>query len=118
MKVRGFSLIELLAVMAIVGVLSAIALPRYQQHVVRAQDEQRRAHWQIIQQQLNRRALEKGSYEWVDSVTAAELEAEFSVEFEALATGGFSLVARAKAEVVTACPTVRFTHLASVECVV
>lgn len=116
MRVKGFSLIEVMVVVAIVAILSAIALPHYDQYVFRAEDEHRRQQWQILQQQLNRHALQSGSYQWVESSVTHQLEAEFSVKFEVLETGGFHLTATARAGVETACPSIRMSHLASVEC--
>jgi len=48
----GFSLVELLVVLAIVGILAAIAYPSYQRYVVRAKRVQAQAVlWQVLQQQ-------------------------------------------------------------------
>lgn len=47
-KISGFSLIELMTVVAIIGVLSAIAAPRYQTHV----ESTRRADVQRVMYEL------------------------------------------------------------------
>jgi type IV pilus assembly protein PilE len=62
MRTRGFTLIELLIVMVCIGVLTTLAWPSYQQHLLRSQRANARtallqtAHW------LERAASANGSY--------------------------------------------------------
>ena len=62
MQARGFTLIELLITLVCIGVLSALAWPSYQQHLLRSQRANARtallqtAHW------LERAASANGNY--------------------------------------------------------
>jgi len=61
-KVRGFSLIELMVVIAIVGVLFSIALPRYQIYSLRANRTDAFAILNEIMQAQERYAADRGAY--------------------------------------------------------
>ena len=59
----GFTLLELLAVMAIVGVLASIAVAQYNQHIVQSNRRAAVASLYAAQQIMERTRLQKGQYE-------------------------------------------------------
>lgn len=61
-KVKGFSLIELMVVVAIVGVLSAIAFPSYSSYITRSKRTECRAALMQVMQQQERYYTEKNEY--------------------------------------------------------
>lgn len=59
---RGFSLIELMIVIAIIGVLSAIAFPAYQQYTIRSNRADVQSEMIQIAQRIQNQKLMRGSY--------------------------------------------------------
>jgi len=59
---RGFTLIELMIVLVVVGVLAAIALPSYQNYIVRAKRTQAQQVLQDIANREEQYRLDKRSY--------------------------------------------------------
>lgn len=71
---KGFSLIEVLVVVLIVAVLTAAALPSYQQYVIRSKRVEAQAMLLALMQQQERYFTQHNSY-IAFSATAAEPEA-------------------------------------------
>ncbi|ROR94743.1 type IV pilus assembly protein PilE [Sinobacterium caligoides] len=76
MKQQGFTLIETLVVIAIIGIITAIAMPSYQEHVKEAKRSQAKAALMAFSARLERNYAETMSYETKSDgsvVTAASI---------------------------------------------
>ncbi len=76
MKLRGFTLIEVLIVVALVAVLATMALPHYNQYVMRTHRAHARAALMKLAQSMEREATVRGSYPLTTQLTAGQLSVE------------------------------------------
>jgi type IV pilus assembly protein PilE len=75
-KHRGFTLIEALIVVALIAVLAAIALPSYNQYVMRGHRAQARAALMKLAQWMEREATVRGSYPLEIDIPVSQLVVE------------------------------------------
>ena len=76
-KQQGFTLIEMMIVVAIIGVLAAIAYPSYQRYVIKTKRTDMMSEMQNIGLQIESRKLAQGSY----SAISVGIKDEFAIEY-------------------------------------
>ena len=64
---RGFTLIEMMIVVAIIGVLAAIAYPSYQNYVIKTKRTDMMTEMQNIASEIESRKLAQGSYSTIST---------------------------------------------------
>ncbi|MEJ6552272.1 type IV pilin protein [Psychrobacter pacificensis] len=74
---QGFTLIELMIVVAIIGVLAAIAYPSYQRYVIKTKRTDMMSEMQNIASEIESRKLAQGSY----SAISAGVKTDFATAY-------------------------------------
>ncbi|MCZ2103528.1 MAG: type IV pilin protein [Burkholderiales bacterium] len=106
LRQQGFTLIELMIVVAVVGILTAIAYPSYAEYIRRGHRADARAGLLQAQQWLERAATATGVYpttlpntlQWKDAGGNADPTKRYTIGFQAGNTNAaFTLVATRKA---------------------
>ena len=76
-KQQGFTLIEMMIVVAIIGILAAIAYPSYQQYVIKTKRTDMMSEMQNIASEIESRKLAQGSYRAI----SVGIKDEFAIEY-------------------------------------
>ena len=74
---QGFTLIEMMIVIAIIGVLAAIAYPSYQQYVIKTKRTDMMGEMYNIASEIEGRKLAQGSYSAIND----SIKADFATEY-------------------------------------
>ena len=93
---RGFTLLEMLLVIGMIGLLAAIALTRYQDHIVASNRQAARAALVLAQQDMERAHLQSGTYVGA-ALPAAQPSDTFVLNLTGLSASGYTLNATPKA---------------------
>ena len=76
-KHQGFTLIEIMVVVAIIAVLAAVAYPSYERYIVKTKRTDMMSEMQNIGLQIESRKLAEGSY----SAISVGIKDEFAIEY-------------------------------------
>lgn len=103
-KHQGFTLIEMMIVVAIIGVLAAIAYPSYQQYVIKTKRTDMMSEMQNIASEIESRKLAQGSYSAISAGVIANFAGDHFINGSALYTVAFTPIPLTAKWVITATP--------------
>lgn len=81
---NGFTLVEIMIVVAILGVIAAIAYPNYQQYVIKTKRTDMMSEMQNIASEIESRKLAQGSYSAISTTVQTDLENTYPSQGQAL----------------------------------
>lgn len=81
---QGFTLIEIMIVVAIIGILAAIAYPSYQRYVIKTKRTDMMSEMQNIASQIESRKLAQGSYSIISPAVQSDFNSAYPSQGQAL----------------------------------
>lgn len=81
---QGFTLIEMMIVVAIIGILAAIAYPSYQRYVIKTKRTNMMSEMQNIASQIESRKLAQGSYSTISTAVKSDFAKAYPTQGQSL----------------------------------
>lgn len=81
---QGFTLIEMMIVVAIIGILAAIAYPSYQSYVIKTKRTNMMTEMQNIASEIESRKLAQGSYSTISAKVKTDFAKPYPTQGQAL----------------------------------